>query len=158
VRNRVLVRLGVRNVGRRRARTVLIIVGLMLGTAIISSALSTGDTISYAIRSDVVEALGATDEVVARKGAPGLDAGGWAGGVSATGDVASYFRQNAVTVVRDRFGARPPVDGVAAAIVEMAAVQDVESRQTEPRVTLFGADSASTRRAPTSSAPAVGTS
>jgi putative ABC transport system permease protein len=143
VRNRVLVRLGVRNVGRRRARTVLIIVGLMLGTAIISSALSTGDTISYAIRSDVVEALGATDEVVARKGAPGLDAGGWAGGVSATGDVASYFRQNAVTVVRDRFGARPPVDGVAAAIVEMAAVQDVESRQTEPRVTLFGADSAS---------------
>jgi len=31
LRNRVLLKLGVRNLGRRRARTALIVVGLMLG-------------------------------------------------------------------------------------------------------------------------------
>ncbi len=41
VRNRVLVRLGVRNVGRRGGRTALIVLGLMLGTTIISAALIT---------------------------------------------------------------------------------------------------------------------
>ncbi len=42
LRNRVFFKLGVRNVGRRRARTALIVVGLMLGTTIIASA-SRGD-------------------------------------------------------------------------------------------------------------------
>jgi multisubunit Na+/H+ antiporter MnhB subunit len=38
LRNRVLLKLGVRNVGRRRARSALIVVGLMLGTTIIAAA------------------------------------------------------------------------------------------------------------------------
>src|SRR6476661_5364835 len=56
VRNRVLVKLGVRNVSRRRARSALIVVGLMLGTTIIASALATGDTMSHTIRSTAVQA------------------------------------------------------------------------------------------------------
>jgi putative ABC transport system permease protein len=61
LRNRIFFRLGIRNLARRRARTALIVAGLMLGTAIISSALSTGDTISSTIRGIAVEALGQTD-------------------------------------------------------------------------------------------------
>ena len=38
-RNRVLLKLGVRNAGRRRGRSALIVVGLMLGTTIIAAAL-----------------------------------------------------------------------------------------------------------------------
>src|SRR5580765_2043656 len=69
VRNRVLLKLGVRNVRRRRARSALIVIGLMLGTTIIAAALATGDTMSHTIRATAVQALGGTDEVVAANGA-----------------------------------------------------------------------------------------
>src|SRR5512132_2805779 len=69
IRNRVLVRLAVRGVGRRRGRSALIVIGLMLGTTIIAAALTTGDTMSHTIRSTAVATLGATDETIAPKGA-----------------------------------------------------------------------------------------
>ncbi|HJX75486.1 MAG TPA: hypothetical protein VJ247_03965, partial [Gaiella sp.] len=69
LRNPVLVRLGVRNFGRRRARTGLIVLGLMLGTTIVAAALVTGDTMSHTIRSTATAALGESDEVVSAKGA-----------------------------------------------------------------------------------------
>src|SRR5215467_7109860 len=64
VRNRLLLKLGLRNLPRRRAQTTLIIFGLMLSTVIITSAFGTGDTLSYSIRSNAVTGLGAVDEVV----------------------------------------------------------------------------------------------
>jgi putative ABC transport system permease protein len=64
IRNRIFLRLGLRNVTRRRARTALIVLGLMLGTTIISSALVTGDTMSHTIRTSAVQALGKTDVLV----------------------------------------------------------------------------------------------
>jgi putative ABC transport system permease protein len=69
VRNPILVKLGTRNVGRRRGRSALIVVGLMLGTTIIAAALTTGDTMSHTIRQTAVRSLGNTDEVVSAKGA-----------------------------------------------------------------------------------------
>src|SRR5688572_33450292 len=69
LRNRIFVKLGIRNVTRRRARTALIVLGLMLGTTIITSALTTGDTMSNTIRSSAVQSLGATDELVSVRGA-----------------------------------------------------------------------------------------
>jgi putative ABC transport system permease protein len=69
IRNRIFLKLGVRNVTRRRARTALIVLGLMLGTTIISSALVTGDTMSHTIRTAAVQALGPTDVLVSVKGA-----------------------------------------------------------------------------------------
>ena len=63
-RNPVLLKLGLRNIPRRRAQTVLIIVGLMLSTAIITSALALGDTVSSLIRNGALDSLGATDIVV----------------------------------------------------------------------------------------------
>ena len=68
LRNPIFLRLGVRNVRRRRGRSLLIVAGLMLGTAIIAAALATGDTMSQTIRSSATSALGSTDEVVAAKG------------------------------------------------------------------------------------------
>ena len=69
VRNPVLFRLGVRNVGRRRGRTGLIVLGLMLGTTIVAAALVTGDTMSHTIRTTATAALGQTDEIVSARGA-----------------------------------------------------------------------------------------
>src|SRR5688500_14064062 len=69
LRNPVLAKLAVRSVRRRRGRSALIVVGLMLGTTIIAAALTTGDTMSHTIRATSVATLGATDETIAPKGA-----------------------------------------------------------------------------------------
>ena len=131
-RNRVFFRLGVRNVRRRPGRSALIVVGLMLGTAIIAAALATGDTMTRTIRSSAVSALGQTDELVAAKGAtPDLAVQSGA----ATG--VRYFAQADFGVIRRQVAGSPLVDGVAPAIVEPVAAQDVTSRQNEPQVTLF---------------------
>src|SRR5918995_5462785 len=68
LRDPIFLKLGLRNIPRRRARSALIVVGLMLGTAIIAAALATGDTMSSTIRSSVVRSLGPTDELVSFKG------------------------------------------------------------------------------------------
>jgi hypothetical protein len=68
LRDPVFLKLGLRNLPRRRARSVLIVIGLMLGTAIIAAALATGDTMSSTIRSYVTQALGPTDVVVSKRG------------------------------------------------------------------------------------------
>ncbi|MXZ46143.1 MAG: hypothetical protein F4Z08_03975, partial [Chloroflexi bacterium] len=44
LRQPLLVRMGLRNIGRRRTQTSLIVIGLMLSTLIISAAFATGDT------------------------------------------------------------------------------------------------------------------
>ena len=89
---------GVRNLTRRRGRTALIVVGLMLGTTIISAALATGDTMSHTIRSSATAALGQTDEVDrARKG---IDAALASGGGS-TGCDATSRRATRDRIARD---------------------------------------------------------
>src|SRR4051794_22955832 len=136
VRNRVLVRLGIRNVGRRRGRTALIVAGLMLGTAIIGAALATGDTMSHTIRSQAVAALGPTDEVVAAKGVSDALA-------TATGGTDMKFFPVAAADRIARAGARSGlVRGVAPVIIQPLAIQDVTSRQNEPRVQLFASNPA----------------
>jgi putative ABC transport system permease protein len=133
IRNRIFFKLGIRNVTRRRARTALIVLGLMLGTTIISSALVTGDTMSHTIRSSAVESLGATDELVSVRGAdvdPMIQVG------STTG--IEYFPERVLQEVEyDLLAYEDLIDGVAPAIVEQLAVQNLTTNQNEPRVTLF---------------------
>ncbi|MCH8186689.1 MAG: ABC transporter permease, partial [Chloroflexi bacterium] len=64
VRNRIMLKMGLRPIPRRLGQTVLIIVGVMLSTVIISAAFGTGDTISFSIRSQVLEELKTIDEVI----------------------------------------------------------------------------------------------
>jgi putative ABC transport system permease protein len=137
-RNRVLLRLGVRNAARRRARTALIVLGLMLGTTIIAAALATGDTMSTTIRSTAVASLGPTDEIVSVQGAD-IDV---ATGAAPTGTdyfAMSHYREIARALAGSRL-----VDGVAPAIVEPVAVVVPRTRQQEPRISLFATDPAAT--------------
>jgi putative ABC transport system permease protein len=137
LRHPVLVKLGVRNVGRRRGRTALIVLGLMLGTAIVAVALTVGDTMSHTIRSAAVSSLGDTDELVSAKGAE-VQLGTGVG--AATG--VEYFDESVVNTIDARLAGTGLVDGVTPAIIEQVAVQAPVQRQTEPRVTLFAADPA----------------
>ena len=135
LRNRVFFKLAARNVARRRGRTALIVIGLMLGTAIISSALNVGDTVSHTIRSSVTKSLGQTDERISVKAteAENVVEFGEATGVG-------YFDEAVFDRVERVVQDSSLVDGLAPAIIESVALQDRTTRQTEPRVTLFAAD------------------
>jgi putative ABC transport system permease protein len=137
LRNRILVKLALRSVGRRRGRSALIVIGLMLGTTIIAAALTTGDTMSHTIRSTAVKALGSTDETVAAKGAVD-DMPGALGAATGTG----WFDQSAVAEIDSALSASGLVDGVTGGVVEQVAVHAPAQGQSEPSVTLFAADPA----------------
>ena len=135
-RNPVLVRLGVRNFGRRRARTSLIVLGLMLGTTIVAAALVTGDTMSHTIRTTATAALGESDEVVSAKGAVD-DIPGELGDASGVG----WFPESVAGEIRSALGPKL-ADGVVNVVVDQMAVQAPRTNQSEPTVMLFGADPA----------------
>ena len=65
LRQPILFRMGIRNLGRRRAQTTLIVVGLTLSTLIISAAFTTGDTVGYSITSGVYDTFERVDIAVA---------------------------------------------------------------------------------------------
>jgi putative ABC transport system permease protein len=135
LRNRILLKLAVRSAARRPGRTALIVVGLMLGTAIIAAALTTGDTITRTVRGAAVEALGATDEMLVPRGT-GDEAPGALG--AATGR--TWVDGSLVEKVESVAHASELVDGVTGAIIEQVAVRASATRQGEPNVVLFAAD------------------
>ena len=128
LRHPILLRLALRNLLRRPGRAALIVTGLMLGTTIICSALVTGDTMSRTVRASIIETLGNADELVAVRGADR--------------DQPEFFAQSRFAAVDRALRATGDVDGAAPAIVLPVAVQDIRSRQTEARVSLFAPDPA----------------
>src|SRR5271170_3410360 len=73
IRRPVLRRLALRNVARRPRETLLVILGSLLGTAIMTGSFVVGDTFASSIRRGAYEQLGPIDEVVS---VDGLAAGG----------------------------------------------------------------------------------
>jgi putative ABC transport system permease protein len=141
VRNPVLFKIGTRHIWRRPGRTALIVVGLMLGTTIITSSLSTGDSIAFTIRSTVVTALGGVDEVISSSEESDFEA---------TGESIQleYFPQEHFGAIREAAGGSELVDGIAPIIIESIAIQNPGSRQSEPRATLLGTTADAARFAP----------
>ncbi|HUR78398.1 MAG TPA: FtsX-like permease family protein [Acidimicrobiales bacterium] len=64
IRNPTIRRLALRNITRRRGEAVLVIIGSMLGTAIITAALIVGDTLGASVRDSARTELGPIDETV----------------------------------------------------------------------------------------------
>src|SRR5437773_88395 len=59
--NRVMFKMGLRNLPRRGVQTGLVIVGLMLSTLITTAAFATGDTIDFSISHASYQDLQRTD-------------------------------------------------------------------------------------------------
>lgn len=60
----ILVKMGSRNIPRRKGQSVLIVIGLMLSSAIIATSLGIGDTVRHSVRSVALDFLGPTDEII----------------------------------------------------------------------------------------------
>ncbi|HEY8744242.1 MAG TPA: FtsX-like permease family protein, partial [Chloroflexota bacterium] len=134
LRHRILLILALRNVPRRRAQTVLIISGLMLSTAIITSSFTTGDTMAYSTRAIIAASLGRIDEIIvtrsgydeARLGPDGLP-----------GVTNGYFPASRFDQLSPQLQSIPGVAGVAPAISESVSLVDATSKQSKTKVTLL---------------------
>src|SRR3954454_5729036 len=100
---RVMFRIGIRNIPRRRAQTILIVLGLMLSTLIMSSALGFGDSLNYSIKKGVYDQLGPIDETLAVKVAAGAGAN-------------TPFSQAIYGQIAARLAGKPAIDGLIPSI------------------------------------------
>ncbi|MEX2159145.1 MAG: FtsX-like permease family protein [Dehalococcoidia bacterium] len=133
-RNRIMFFMGLRNMPRRMAQTVLIIIGLMLSTLIISAAFSTGDTVDHSLTSQAYTLLGHTDEWVERLGE----------GQDAPGQIESTIDRDTVDRLRqaiDENGVE--IDGFLPMLLEQVPAVNPRTRQSEPAINIVGVDSAS---------------
>ena len=139
LRNRVMFFIGTRNIPRRRAQTILIIIGLMLSTLIISTAFSIGDTVNYSITSQVYDHLHSIDEIVQVKS--GDDNNGNNGRSSVEAPAPIPEAQAAALV--QQFRSVNGVDGVLPFIRSTVPMSNPRASLTEPLNVLVGLDAAS---------------
>ena len=131
-RNRVMLKLGLRNIPRRKGQTVLIIVGSMLSAVIVAAAFGTGDTISFSIRNGALESLGAVDEVVTA--------------VRTDEDFGSiappYFPREQFDRLAEHLQGSNDVDGLVPYITEILPVFNVNTSLSEGQANLVAPDPA----------------
>ncbi len=162
LRQPIIAKLGLRNIPRRPAQSVLIVVGLTLSTLIIVSALSLGDTLNHSVQRHAVNAYGTIDQVVSPAFLGDLialaDEGAVVGDSAeaqllndlAAGDLASILTlfenglpgidQSRYDELRGQVADEPLVDGVAASIIFPTIVRNVNTGQGEPLGFVFAVD------------------
>jgi putative ABC transport system permease protein len=133
-RRPVIFKLGVRNIPRRKAQTVLIVVGLMLSTLIISASLGTGDTMNHSVSAEIYDLLGEVDEIVVFSQDTEADANTY---------LSQTIPADAVGVVEQAIVGNPHVDAIAPILVESVPVRNDTRQLAEPDVLLTGIEPAS---------------
>ena len=127
-RNRIMLKMGLRPIPRRLGQTVLIIVGVMLSTVIISAAFGTGDTISFSIRSQVLEDLRTIDEILIPARAKADDSFG----------SAPYVPYQRFEDLQAELAGFEEIDGLAPQIGESVPAVNLRTSQSEGSMRVAG--------------------
>ncbi len=129
VRSPILVRMAFRSAVRRPGRSGLIVVGLMLGTAIISSSFTTGDSVTYSIERQVVDLLRGADEVIRLD----EDSDVWEGE-----SLPEDFPESVFHEIAPVLDASPDLDAVVPLHMQSTAVMNFRSQQFEVQAIYTG--------------------
>lgn len=129
LRNRIILKLALRNIPRRRGQTVLIIIGVMLSTVIMAAAFGTGDTLSFSIRNEAVKGLGLVDELIIPLRA---DEGDTIGRL--------YFPLDQFNELQSAMADNADIDGLTPQLAETVAVRDRRTRLSAGQTRLVGLD------------------
>jgi len=130
LRRPVIFKMGVRNIPRRKAQTILIVVGLMLSTLIISAAMTTGDTLNHSANAEIYNMLGHTDEVVVFSTDPD-DA-------NIVNAINYSIPESTLGQVQEALAGNPDVDGVAPMLLAFVPILNETSGLGEPEVSIGG--------------------
>ena len=128
IRNPLLVRMAARNIPRRKAQTVLVIAGLMMATVTISSAFTTGDSVTASIEQVATKDLRNLDQLVTVHD-DDLDA---------LVPVSDDIDEALVAEIGPVLNADPGIDGVAPILFEDVAVVNLDDRLFEISALLTG--------------------
>ena len=131
VRNPILFKMAIRNVPRRKTQSILIVVGLMLATMIISSAFTTGDSVSHSIEEIATKDLLNLDQLVQVDD----DSEVWENAAVPDDFDEAIFRELEPILLAD-----PDIDAVLPALIENVAVVNFSSGQFEVSALLTGLD------------------
>lgn len=121
----VLTRMAVRNAFRRHARILLVTFGLLIGTAIICSSLSVGDTVEHIFTGDVYERLDAIDVTITDGG---------------NGQLVDYPQSYFLTIRNESVARGLAFDGMAPVLERVMPVRN--NLTGKQAVTILGLDDA----------------
>jgi putative ABC transport system permease protein len=123
-RRPILFKMGLRNLVRRRTQTVIVVAGLLIGTAIVSSSLVIGDSLEYIFVKNTLERLDAVDELVYNQ--------------AADGKYLSFDFQHFTDLKNSLEADGTRIDGISPLLIKRASVQNREEDLGEGGVTLIG--------------------
>ena len=129
-RNRVMLKLGLRNIPRRKSQTALIIFGIMVSTLIMAAAFGTGDSITYSIRKNAIDALGTIDEIIVSARADESDTIG----------SFNYFPIQRYEQLKIELAGFENIDGLAPGIGEYAPTINSRTGLSEGQMQITGVD------------------
>jgi putative ABC transport system permease protein len=133
LRRPVIFRMGVRNMPRRTHQTAVVVLGLMLSTLIMASALGVGDTVDHSVTGEVYDTLGPIDELVAASQ-----------GASANVDLVSEgaFPATVFDSLEAAVADESGIDGLLPQLDARAAIVNEAGQLAEPDIIISGVDPA----------------
>jgi len=118
LRKPVLFKMGARNFVRHKSHSALVVAGLLVGTAIISGAMVTGESIDNFIVKSTYDSLNLVDVTV-----------------TAPGHV--YYNESAFWSINNSTAVQAETDGIAPMISTIVSAEDSRSGQFEASMTLM---------------------
>jgi putative ABC transport system permease protein len=125
LRNRIIFKMGTRNIGRRKGNTIIVIIGLMIGTAIIMASLTIGDTMENMVDRVVVDGMGEVDLMV-------VD-------ISSEAE-RTYLPYDDYQDLKTEIQNIPHVEGVSGEFSSGLPVLCFQSNQSEPTMSIMGVE------------------
>ncbi len=133
-RSPLLVRMGLRNVRRRKSQTSLIVIGLMLSTLIISAAFATGDTVGYSITNTIYASFEEVDFIIGR------DSGGISGPAGASPIADDLLSDEFLADLQAEFADDPEIDAISGVVLKTLPAVNEQRRLSEPNAQFVGID------------------
>lgn len=127
----ILVRMGLRNIPRRRAQTVLVTMGLTLATIIVTIAFSTGDSLAVSIRGLALDGLERIDHFITTEE------------TDAVGEDAGDGIPNQVLIdLQAEFAEDDRIEAIFGSRFDLVPIEHPDAGQVEPQFFLVGVDPA----------------
>ena len=127
----ILVRMGLRNIPRRRAQTVLVTMGLTLATIIVTIAFSTGDSLAVSIRGLALDGLERIDHFITTEE------------TDAVGEDAGDGIPNQVLIdLQSEFAEDDRIEAIFGSRFDLVPIEHPDAGQVEPQFFLVGVDPA----------------
>ena len=125
----ILVRMGLRNIPRRRARTVLVIMGLTLATIIVTIAFSTGDSLAVSVRNLALNSLERIDHFIIEEE---IDESAEGAGTGIPDQV--------LVDLRSHFADDDRIEAIFGSRFDLVPIEHPDAGQIEPQFFLVGVD------------------